>query len=283
MDSRQIKTRGVFTGLVLALCIFFLWAGPGLASDDLDDFIGADSCLGCHDGYEEKFDHTLHGRAFSKETSYYENRCEYCHGSGDEHEDDPSEDNIVTFGKDGVSEVDDRNRQCLNCHDSNRGIAMWQGSRHQKEDMACDSCHSAHKGYDPVDRSPESCYTCHLDIKVDSLKQSRHPIREGKVGCGSCHNPHGTMSDHMITDDHTNDLCFKCHADKRGPYMFEHSPVEEDCSICHTPHGSRHKKLLVQRTPSLCQNCHMGSHTSPRAWDQSAGFNGSNPSNLLPI
>ncbi len=275
MDSRNsclfCRPIILMAGIWAMLCL----PGPIMASDG---YIGAETCLRCHDTMVDRFTHTLHGRVFCQNTPYYENRCECCHGPGKAHKENPSSEAIVTFGKRALSTVKERNGRCLDCHETGREIAMWQGGRHAKQDLACDSCHSAHKGYDPVDRSPEACYKCHLNIKIDAQKQSRHPIREGKVRCGNCHNPHGSLSDHMLSADHANDLCFKCHAEKRGPFMFEHAPVEENCGTCHTPHGSRHKKLLIQRAPSLCQNCHMDVHTSTRAWDQTAGFKGTRPS-----
>ena len=54
-----------------------------------------------------------------------------------------------------------------------------------------------------------------------------------------------------------NQQCFSCHADKRGPFMFGHPPVEENCLSCHTPHGSSHNKLLNEKVPNLCQDCHV--------------------------
>jgi predicted CXXCH cytochrome family protein len=38
--------------------------------------------------------------------------------------------------------------------------------------------------------------------------------------------------------------------------MFEHAPVEESCLNCHNPHGSRSVKLLNEKVPNLCQDCH---------------------------
>ena len=46
--------------------------------------------------------------------------------------------------------------------------------------------------------------------------------------------------------------------------MFEHAPVREDCISCHDVHGSNHQRLLVQKMPQLCWNCHFagGGHYS---------------------
>jgi DmsE family decaheme c-type cytochrome len=56
--------------------------------------------------------------------------------------------------------------------------------------------------------------------------------------------------------------CIKCHADKQGPFTFEHAPVKtEGCSTCHTPHGSANPRLLTtSRVAQLCLTCHSVSH-----------------------
>lgn len=53
-------------------------------------------------------------------------------------------------------------------------------------------------------------------------------------------------------------VCFKCHADKAGPFAFEHEPVKtEGCSACHQPHGSTNPRLLRRTQVSLlCLECH---------------------------
>jgi len=58
------------------------------------------------------------------------------------------------------------------------------------------------------------------------------------------------------------ETCYSCHAEKRGPFLFEHQPVTEDCTICHTPHGSNLGSLLRTRPPFMCQECHDGTHAS---------------------
>ena len=65
------------------------------------------------------------------------------------------------------------------------------------------------------------------------------------MSCSSCHNPHDGNRPKMIGADSVNELCYKCHTEKRGPFLFEHAAVREDCVSCHDPHGSNHKRLLV--------------------------------------
>ena len=109
------------------------------------------------------------------------------------------------------------------------------------------------------------CGTCHQPIRAANFKPSHHPIIEGKVKCSDCHNPHGALSPAMVKQPTINDQCYSCHADKRGPYVFNHPPVEENCATCHNPHGSVHAKLLNEQAPNLCQDCHDGRGTPARS------------------
>ncbi len=101
-----------------------------------------------------------------------------------------------------------------------------------------------------------TCLECHKSIRADMWKNSHHPIREGKIGCADCHNPHGTQTAKMLNEISVNEQCYTCHAEKRGPFLWEHAPVRESCLNCHTPHGSNHIKLQKTSVPYICQQCH---------------------------
>ena len=62
--------------------------------------------------------------------------------------------------------------------------------------------------------------------------------------CSDCHNPHGSVTEALLKKDSINDVCYTCHAEKRGPFLFEHAPVRENCDNCHNPHGSVNEFLL---------------------------------------
>ena len=44
--------------------------------------------------------------------------------------------------------------------------------------------------------------------------------------------------------------------EKRGPFVHNHEPVQEDCTICHNPHGTVTENMLKTRAPFLCHECH---------------------------
>ena len=82
------------------------------------------------------------------------------------------------------------------------------------------------------------------------------------MACSDCHNPHGSAGPKLLAKNTVNETCYTCHAEKRGPFLWEHQPVNEDCTNCHTPHGSNITPLLKSRPPFLCDECHDGPHNS---------------------
>ena len=82
--------------------------------------------------------------------------------------------------------------------------------------------------------------------------------------CVDCHNPHGTATVRQLRSLPSGDaICYKCHVDKQGPFVYEHVPVKtEGCTSCHSPHGSTNPKLLnVMPVNMLCLQCHTFSTT----------------------
>lgn len=68
----------------------------------------------------------------------------------------------------------------------------------------------------------------------------------------------------MLREESINETCFRCHAEKLGPFVYDHPPVTEDCTICHKPHGSVNNNLLTQPGASLCLKCHPLPHSGQR-------------------
>jgi DmsE family decaheme c-type cytochrome len=93
-------------------------------------------------------------------------------------------------------------------------------------------------------------------------------MREGAMTCASCHNVHGSTNVKLLRAGTTIDeSCTSCHADKRGPYLWEHAPVSESCVTCHDPHGSNNDRMLVSKQPFLCQRCHVTSRHPPTVYE----------------
>ena len=106
----------------------------------------------------------------------------------------------------------------------------------------------------------DTCFQCHKLQRAQIQYSSHMPLREGKLTCTNCHNPHGSVTEKLLREASVNDNCYKCHAEKRGPFLFEHQPVRENCLNCHTPHGSNYENLLKVARPRLCHQCHTTGH-----------------------
>ncbi len=258
-----------------------------------DDYAGSDVCVGCHDTKANTLAKSPHWKKAVKDAPINAQGCESCHGPGAAHAEKgggKGVGGILAFSK--SDPADRRSGACLNCHENSTQLALWDSGIHRKKDVACSNCHSIHKGpqmakgygtgLSPLGYSPgaeyQVCGTCHLDIKAQVNRRSHHPIVEGRITCSNCHQPHGSMGPSQIKADSVNQLCFKCHAEKRGPFMWEHQPVEENCAACHTPHGSVHLKLTVEKVPNLCQGCHEGTRHPATRYSRETLFTGSAPS-----
>ena len=104
---------------------------------------------------------------------------------------------------------------------------------HDRRNVSCISCHSVHaaksaKALLKTRAASETCYACHKSERAKDLRTSHHPVREGKMECTGCHNPHDGSRPKMMQADSTNELCYTCHTEKRGPFLYEHAPVRED-------------------------------------------------------
>ena len=81
-------------------------------------------------------------------------------------------------------------------------------------------------------------------------------------------NPHGSFTEALLRQDSINENCYTCHADKRGPFLFEHTPVRENCTNCNDPHGSVYENDLKHNKTQMCGTCHAFGHgltSSPNA------------------
>ena len=168
---------------------------------------------------------------------------------------------------------------CLQCHNQHAPTMAFNSSTHNLMGVACTDCHFPHPNanvpqmvnisYAGVTRpqrmpmsvnQPGACYKCHPAVFAQFSLPSHHPVVEGKMICSDCHDGHGQMAGNFKAE-WLNLLCWKCHADKQGPFAYEHPPVTENCAYCHAPHGTVANNLLKQNATFLCMRCHRGHRT----------------------
>ena len=230
-------------------------------------FVGSNKCMTCHAAVAAEFSATLMGR-IGKTTRKGTMECENCHGAGSKH--------VAAGGGRGVGNMmsfrpgDERfsveqiNGTCLTCHEKG-DRTYWRGSTHDKRGLACTNCHTIMRNVSAKWNlasavEMEVCFQCHKDRRAQIFRTSHMPLREGKMSCYDCHQPHGTATEALLRENSVNDNCYKCHAEMRGPFLFEHLPVRENCLSCHDAHGSVNTSLLKMSAPRLCQQCHGFGH-----------------------
>jgi DmsE family decaheme c-type cytochrome len=266
MDLQSTRRRVTpFLVCLLLAPISFAQAPDEEASDVSYSRKGADTCIACHD--DEKtlaIFRTRHGVASDSRSPFGHGQlqCESCHGPGGAHaprvrrgQERPP---VIEFGPNDATPVATQNSMCLGCHEADVGFG-WHAGPHNNDEIACADCHVSHAPRDAVLETatqPEVCFDCHQLQRSETLKAFSHPFFEGKMDCAGCHSPHGETTTFQFVRQTLNDTCYDCHAEKRGPYLWEHAPVSEDCGLCHSPHGSNHDGMLTSRAPLLCQSCH---------------------------
>jgi len=266
--TKNKKLLITITALLSVVMMPVSWADEtASASEQLETLIqkfekgkyskrGADECMKCHrktEGVADIFD-SVHGNKHVGPMA--ELQCETCHGPQGKHSGDNEP--MLRFGADSPLTAQMQNSVCLSCHrDEER--QNWHSSLHDLEEVTCVSCHTLHVAKDPIlkkENQNDACTSCHSDRLADMHKRSSHPLKTGDMACTDCHSPHGSFGESSLKQHSVNENCYQCHADKRGPNLWEHEPVVENCANCHDVHGSVNDNLLKTRVPTLCKECH---------------------------
>jgi DmsE family decaheme c-type cytochrome len=234
-------------------------------------YAGSDTCVLCHSDQEATLKGSPHAQAVNPRSPAALRGCESCHGPGQAHVDDEAKGNILKFKSAPAEQVSET---CLTCH--NRGNhAGWEGSGHEARNLSCTTCHSVHQPKSAAHQlvkatETQLCATCHRTQVAKTERAVAHmPVREGKMACTTCHNPHGSLSNEkaLRTGSSVVESCTSCHTEMRGPVLWEHTPVRENCAACHDPHGSSNDRMLVVRQPMLCQRCHIATKHPSSIYD----------------
>lgn len=231
------------------------------------DYVGSETCKTCHEdmpskGFYKSFEDSPHFvTTLDTKKGPQWHGCEACHGPGKAHvEGGGDKTKIFAFKGVSAAEVSER---CLGCHQYGEEHSNYARSAHLQNGVSCINCHDPHRAKESQfllkASQPALCYGCHLDKKQQFTRPFHHRVNEGLVKCTDCHNPHGGFLARQLRATASQDLvCFKCHADKAGPFVYEHESVKvEGCAICHTPHGSSNPRLLKRAQVNLlCLECH---------------------------
>lgn len=256
-------TSRVKLGVIAA---FALCAGALIADASQVDgqFVGPGKCAECH---EEKFMHfraTPHYALVTDEHTKESDRgCEACHGPGATHAASGEAKDIFNPRRATGAEVAAR---CTRCHTEQSLDRQPFHNEHDYRAAACNDCHSPHQETTYpnllIKDGPGLCLQCHKEVGADFRKPYHHRVLEGGMSCTECHSPHGryNTAEARLSDEGLSALCARCHADKHGPFVFEHLGLtrsEEGCVTCHNPHGSVNNRMLQRASVfQLCIQCH---------------------------
>lgn len=237
-------------------CSVLLRGGGGeharlLATRPAATFVGAETCADCHTTIADWFAASNHQKSPG---------CETCHGPGELHVSDgpgniASKAQLASMTARGTAEM------CLGCHQDQSG--SWPASHHARADVACPTCHAdsvhfkqtdAVKPANTFDEGTAFCSQCHAaETTQFATAPFRHPVPEGVMTCGDCHEPHGRRTLAAVADDG----CGRCHEDAAGPKVFRHPAMDDGCTTCHEPHASSVPGLLAVDGNATCMQCHM--------------------------
>jgi DmsE family decaheme c-type cytochrome len=216
-------------------------------------------CLACHADAHPRMPESGHADLRTKGRG-----CQECHGPGSLH--------VASGGKHGLilepRKLDalEADRSCNACHSAAaKPLLRWTCSEHRVEGVSCATCHAPNEplGKTLRKKDPALCLDCHQDVGGEFRLPSRHRVHEGAMRCADCHDPHGNEAG-LRRFDLARDACVKCHAEKAGPFVYEHAPrLVEGCVACHRPHGSPHPRLMPAREArTTCLSCHPDLPTS---------------------
>jgi DmsE family decaheme c-type cytochrome len=245
-------------------------------------YVGEETCLTCHEDHKKGYHGSPHARAANLRTPAAKQGCESCHGPGQAHVDGGGDKTKIK--NPATISLRDANAICQSCHNRSTHDS-FAGGKHDSRNVGCVTCHSVHAPKSETKQLKtvsvqETCVQCHRR-EVNKVHKSSHMPVGGKYGnkmeCTTCHNPHGSQNVKMLREGNSIvEACTSCHAEKRGPFLWEHAPVRESCVTCHDAHGSNNERMLVAKLPMLCQRCHVGTRHPATVYDATQVTNQSN-------
>ena len=211
-------------------------------------FVGSEECSTCHEETVRDFKTADHAKLQTKskvpivgekdmvgERTVVDIGCESCHGPGSKH--------VEAGGGAGTIINPDKSPDaCFQCHlDMKAQFSLPYSHPVLSGKMTCTECHDPHKGSahrgggTQLARANDTCTECHT--------QQRGPFvfehEATREGCVTCHNPHGSTNQKMLTERNAT-LCLKCHFQDQS---FGQATTATSIRIGGSAHGTAGSRL----------------------------------------
>ena len=238
-------------------------------------YVGEETCLTCHEDQKKGYHGSPHGRAAEPAHARGEQQgCESCHGPGQAHVDGGGDKTKIK--NPATMTLRDANATCLSCHNrsthDNLGRRQARLAQRRLRHLPQRARAEVREGAaeDRDGRGDLRAVPPHAGEQgAASRRTCRSAAERRKMECTTCHNPHGSQNVKMLKEGNSiNEACATCHAEKRGPFLWDHQVTRESCTTCHDAHGSNNERMLVAKEPMLCQRCHVSSRHPATIYDQ---------------
>ena len=247
-----IAGGGASTALILISCATggrTMMAPPSIPGAT---FVGSEECAQCHEDTVRDFKTADHAKLQAKGPNAVDMGCESCHGPGSKH--------VEAGGGAGTIINPDKSADtCFQCHlDTKSQFMLPFAHPVLAAKMSCSDCHDPHKGSaimgggTSLARSNDTCTECHTAQRGPFVIE-HEATREG---CISCHSPHGSTNQKMLTE-RNNTLCLKCHFQDQS---FGQNSTSTSIRIGGGGHGTVGSRLA--EGTCWTAGCHEGVHGS---------------------
>lgn len=256
MKKRKATIAVVLTGLLcsglgisLTSCGLFEYEQVVMTPPSIPGatYVGAASCVECHEAESAYFNLTDHASVSINITDEeaqagQAETCEACHGPGSLH--------LESMGDASKIIRADAEAACFKCHLDVKGKFMLQHHHPVPEGrMSCSDCHSMHgndvraTGGASLLGQDEACFKCHKEMRGPFVFE-HEALREG---CTVCHTPHGSINDKLLVAGQTI-TCIRCHIESQSGDVHHNADARHtSCIDCHTKiHGSNTAKSSLR-------------------------------------
>ncbi|MFH1218039.1 MAG: cytochrome c3 family protein [Pseudomonadota bacterium] len=112
-------------------------------------------------------------------------------------------------------ELDETSKNCITCHDGTYGSSVSITTGVWQHSSSYGGGRSSVGGKHPIGIDYEQARLRHgrkTDLRPMSMVDPRIHFFDGRLGCGTCHDPYSHLENDLVMSDARSALCFACHA-----------------------------------------------------------------------